>query len=167
MNHVHLTKKKQIVVLGMMSRFPVAGMVFITLQYLIGFARLGYDVYYVEPQGGVPGADSSANAAWLEAVMRQFDLGNNWAYHAIRGQDGCYGLSESRLKDLYQSAALIFNLHGATKPTPELSATGRLVYLETDPVDLEISLHNQEQWAYDFLAPHCAFFTWGENYGHP
>ena len=27
---------------------PVAGMVFITMQYLVGLKRLGFDVYYVE-----------------------------------------------------------------------------------------------------------------------
>ena len=164
---MNLIAKKKIVVLGMMSRQPVAGMVFITLQYLIGLERLGYEVYYVEPQGGVPGADSSEPAAWIDSVMRRFDLGGRWAYHAVHGDGRVYGVSDSQLKELYRSAALIINLHGATKPTSELSETGRLVYLETDPVELEISLHNQEQWAYDFLSPHCAFFSWGENYGRP
>ena len=164
---MNLISKRKIVVLGMMSRQPVAGMVFITLQYLIGLERLGYEVYYVEPQGGAPGADSSQPAAWIDSVMRRFDLGGRWAYHAVHGDGRVYGASDSELNELYRSAALIINLHGATKPTAELSATGRLVYLETDPVELEVSLHNQEQWAYDFLSPHCAFFTWGENYGRP
>jgi hypothetical protein len=164
---MNLLEKKKILVLGMVSRHPVAGMIFITVQYLIGLQRLGYDVYYVEPHGGSPGEDSSRQASWIEAVMRPFDLAEHWAFHSIHGDGRCYGISESRLKDLYRSAALIINLHGAAKPTPELYATGRLVYLETDPVELEISLHNQEQWAYEFLAPHCAFFSWGENYGRP
>src|SRR4030095_8301006 len=130
--------KKKIVVLGMITRHPVAGMIFLTVQYLVGLQRLGYDVYYVEPQGGSPGQDSSTLASWLEAVMRRFDLGNHWAFHAIHGDGRCYGISEPRLKDLYRSAALIINLHGSTKPTPDLYATNRLVYLETDPVELEI-----------------------------
>jgi hypothetical protein len=164
---MHLTAKKKIVVLGMMSRQPVAGMVFITLQYLVGFDRLGYDVYYVEPQGGGTGEDSSMPAAWIDSTLRRFDLGGHWAYHAVHGDGRCYGISEVQLNELYQSAALIINLHGSTKPTPELSATGRLVYLETDPVEIEVSLYEKEQWAYDFLAPHSAFFSWGENYGRP
>ena len=40
--------KKKIVLLGMMTRIPVAGAVWGAMQYLIGFQRLGYDVYYVE-----------------------------------------------------------------------------------------------------------------------
>src|SRR5205823_3990116 len=37
----------KIVVLGSMSKMPVAGIVFITMQYLVGLTRLGYDVFYV------------------------------------------------------------------------------------------------------------------------
>src|SRR3712207_688601 len=76
-------------------------------------------------------------------------------------------MSEGQLKQLYRSAALIINLHGATQPLPEHSATGRLVYLETDPVLPQIELHNNVQQTIDFLEPHCAFFTFGENYGRP
>jgi hypothetical protein len=50
---------------------------------------------------------------------------------------------------------------------PEHYATGRLVYLGTDPVDREIEIHNNVQETIDYLAPHSAFFTWGENYGNP
>ena len=40
--------RKKIVLLGMMTKIPVAGAVWGTMQYLIGFQRLGYDAYYVE-----------------------------------------------------------------------------------------------------------------------
>jgi len=76
-------------------------------------------------------------------------------------------MSDTRLARLYRSADLIINLHGGTRPLPEHSATGRLIYLSTDPVDVEIELYDNVQETIDFLAPHCAFFTWGLNYGHP
>ena len=79
-----------------------------------------------------------------------------------------YGLSEARLQRLYRSAELIFNLHGGTVPPPEQAAeTGRLVYLETDPVELQVELYDGCAKAIDFLEPHSAFFTWGLNYGSP
>ena len=34
---------KQVVVLGMMSRHPVAGIIWLTVQYLVGLRRLGYE----------------------------------------------------------------------------------------------------------------------------
>ena len=37
-----------------MTRYPVAGMVWLTIQYLLGFARLGYECYYVESSRRTP-----------------------------------------------------------------------------------------------------------------
>jgi hypothetical protein len=50
-------------------------------------------------------------------------------------------------------------------PSPEHSSSGRLVYLETDPVELEVELHEGRPEAWAFVRPHTAFFTWGLNYG--
>lgn len=170
-----LTSRPKIVVLGMMTKMPVAGVVWQTLHYLVGFARLGYDVYYVEAHARTPSMlmqyeddDSSAQAAaFLRRVLTRFDLGHKWAYHALHADGRCYGMTAGELSALYASAAVILNLHGGTQPLPEHSATGRLVYLETDPVQLQIELQDGVQQTVDFLEPHVAFFTFGENLGHP
>lgn len=166
--------RETIVVLGMMGRHPLAGMVWLTVQYLVGFHRLGYDVYYVETHGGPTrmfatreSDGSAAAAAFLDRVLRRFDLGDRWAFHALHTDARCYGLSERRLRELYRSAALIVNLHGGTTPLPEHTASGRLVYLGTDPVEREIKVFHNVRETVDLLAAHSAFFTWGENYGNP
>jgi hypothetical protein len=171
---MNVLPRRKIVLLGMMTRIPVAGNVWLVLQYLVGFQRLGYDVYYVEAHARAPGmlmesgddGDGSAQAAaFLDAVMRRFDLGGRWAFHALHSDGRCYGMTESELKRLYASADLIINLHGATVPLPEHAATGRLVFLETDPVALEVEIHKNVATTIAFLESHVAFFTWGENYG--
>jgi GT2 family glycosyltransferase len=167
--------RKKIVLLGMMSRHPVAGVVWQTAHYLVGFERLGFEVYYVEDHGSPLKMFMSAEdeygakgaASFIAGVMARFGLSNRWALHALYGDGSYWGLSDSQLIELYRSAALIINLHGATRPRPEHSATGRLVYLETDPVALQISLFHNDQETVDFLEQHCAFFTFGENYGRP
>ena len=167
--------KKKIVLLGMMTRMPVAGAVWGTMHYLVGFQRLGYDVYYVEAHAKTPymlmedeNDDSSAKAAaFLDRLMRRFDLRDRWAFHALHDDGRVYGLSDTQLKQLYSSAALIINHHGGTVPLPEHTATRRLIYMETDPVELQIGLHDGVQEAIDFLEPHIAFFTWGLNYNRP
>jgi hypothetical protein len=98
--------------------------------------------------------------------MRRLDLGGNWAFHALHSDGRCYGLSEDQLNALYDSASLIVNLHGATPPLPAHSAHDRLVYLETDPVTLQIELQDPKSEKIELLEPHCAFFTFGENYGN-
>jgi hypothetical protein len=164
--------RRKIVVLGMMSRHPVAGIVWLTMQYLIGLERLGYETYYVEAHGATPkmfmrdGDDGSLlAAAFIDDVMRRFDLGGRWALHALHSDGRCYGMSDEALRELYRSAALLINLHGGTTPLPEHVATGRLIYLGTDPVLREVELHHDVQETIDMFAQHSVLFTWGENYG--
>ncbi|HEX8473728.1 MAG TPA: hypothetical protein VF666_06815 [Pyrinomonadaceae bacterium] len=168
--------EKKIVLLGMMSKMPVAGVVWQTLHYLVGFRRLGFDVYYVEAHGITPtkhmrhATDDAATraAAFIDRILTRFDFGNRWAFHALHEPEArCFGMDAERLRQLYASAELIINLHGGTVPLPEHSASGRLVYLETDPVELQVQLYHNERKAIDVLEPHAAFFTFGENYGRP
>lgn len=172
---MHLLSPKKLVVLGMMSKIPVAGVIWQTVHYLEGFRRLGFDVYYVEAHARTPSMfmeseqdDSSQLAAsWIAGVMERFGFQDRWAFHALHADSRVYGMSECRLREVYRSAELILNLHGGTLPQPEHCETGRLVFLETDPVLLQIELYQNFQDAIDFLEPHCAYFTFGENYGSP
>jgi hypothetical protein len=166
--------RKKIVVLGMTSRHPVAGMVWLTMQYLIGLERLGYEAYYVETHGATPkmfmGADDDGSvpaSAFIDAMMRRFDLGDRWAFHARHSDGRYYGLSELQVKSLYESATLLLNLHGGTTPLPEHVATGRLVYVGTDPVNREIELHERLPETIELFEQHSVLFTWAENYGRP
>ena len=167
--------RPRIVLLGMMTKIPVAGVIWQTLHYLVGFERLGYETYYVEAHARTPSMlmerpddDSSAKAAaFIAGALNPYGFGGRWAYHALHADGRHYGLSEVQLHDLYRSAALIINLHGGTEPRPEHVATDRLVYLETDPVEVEIQLTAGRMETVDYLRPHCAYFTFGENYGKP
>lgn len=171
----YLLRQRKIVLLGMMTKIPVAGVVWQTIHYLVGFQRLGYDVYYVEAHARTPSMfmeteedDGSAKAAaFISAVMERFGFSHKWAFQALHDDNSCYGMSQSELERLYDSAELIINLHGGTLPRPEFSRGEKLVYLETDPVQLQIELADGLQETIDFLEPHCAFFTFGENYGNP
>ena len=166
---------KKIVLLGMASKIPVAGVVWQTLHYLIGFRRLGHDIYYVKEHGRTPSMfmeteedDAEANAAaFIARLMHRFDLGDRWAFHALYDDGRCFGLSESKLKELFRSADLVINLHGGTIPLPKHYSRGQLVYLETDPVEVQIELYRGSSEVIDYLAPHRAFFSYGENYARP
>jgi hypothetical protein len=172
---LNLLSRKKIVLLGMMARMPVAGVVWQTVQYLVGFQRLGYDVYYVEAHATSPtmfldsvdhdGSDKVA--AFLDRVLRRFDLGDRWAFHALHSDRRSYGLSTGQLAHLYDSTRWIINLHGGTLPLPEHCATNRLIFLETDPVEVQIQLSEGDPQTIEFLDRHCAYFTFGENLGRP
>jgi GT2 family glycosyltransferase len=167
------SRRPKVVLLGMMSKIPVAGVVWQTVHYLVGLERLGFEPYYVEAHARTPamfmrheGDDGSRKAAaFIDRVCRRFGLHGRWAFHALHEDGRCYGLGEEQLRKLYRSAELLINLHGGTEPLPEHAATGRLVYVETDPVQLQVELHERRREALDFLEPHVAFFSFGENLG--
>jgi GT2 family glycosyltransferase len=166
-------QRPKIVLLGMMTKMPVAGVVWQNLHYLLGFERLGYEAYYVETHARTPSMlmsredddSSELAAAYIAAIMRRFGLSDRWAFRALHDDGRCFGMSELQLERLYGDAELLVNLHGGTRPLPELAAGGRLVYLETDPVQLQLELRHGLQETLDFLEPHCAFFTFAENWG--
>ena len=110
---------------------------------------------------------SRAAAAYLDQVFRRFDMPGRWALQAFHSDGQCYGMTEEAVGALFRDAALIFNLHGGTTPRPEHTATGRLVYLGTDPVNREIALHEKDEEIVDLFAAHASHFTWGENHGRP
>lgn len=172
MNAPAQEQRPRVVLLGMMSKMPVAGVVWQNLHYLLGFERLGYEAYYVEMHGRTPsmlmgkgdGDASGRAAAFIATIMRRYGLSDRWAFRALHDDGRCFGMTEGRLERLLGSAELIVNLHGGTRPLPELSATDRLVYLETDPVQLQLELAEGYQESYAFLEAHAAFFTFAENY---
>jgi hypothetical protein len=162
-----------IVLLGMMSKMPDPGVVWQTMHYVVGLERLGWDVYYVEAHGVPPiklmtGPDDDPGArasTFIAGVMERFGLGDRWAYHDAHGAGRCYGMTSRRLDEVYRSAEALINLHGGTVPLPVHADTGRLIFLETDPVEIQIDLHHGAERTAAFLAAHRVHFTFGENYG--
>jgi hypothetical protein len=166
----------KVVILGMMTKMPVAGVVWQNVHYLKGFELLGFEPYYVEAHARTPtplmtddrSDGSAAAASFIDGVMRRYGLGRDrWAFHALHSDGAIHGMSRRRLGELYRDASLIINLHGGTVPLDEHAASGRLIYLETDPGQLQVELGRGDEEAIRFLAPHVAFFTFAENYGQP
>lgn len=170
-----MSRRPKIVLLGMMTKMPVAGVTWLVAQYAVGFRRLGFDVYYVEAHARTPSmfmthADDDATAKaikFLATELGRFGFGDNWAFHALHEDGQCYGMTRDALDALYADADLIINMHGGTRPLDEHAATGRLVYLGTDPGEVEFELERGDQHAIDALQLHTWFFTWGLNYGNP
>jgi ATP-binding cassette subfamily B protein len=167
--------RPKVVLLGMLTKIPVGGVGWLVGQYATGFERLGYEVYYVEAHARTPSMfmtherDDAAGkaAAYIARIADRFGLGDRWAFQALHENGRCYGMSAEQLDQLYRDAALIVNMHGGTLPLPEHAATERLVFLGTDPVEVELEIERGDERALEFLDQHTAFFTWGLNFGNP
>src|SRR5205823_14477849 len=109
---MNIAARKKIVLLGMMTKMPVPGVVWQYVHYLVGFQRLGYDVYYVEQHARTPSmfmkteqCDGSTKAAkFLDGVMQRVNLGHAWSYQALHESEHCFGMSPTELKQLFASA---------------------------------------------------------------
>jgi hypothetical protein len=167
--------RPKIVLLGMLTKIPVGGVAWLVGHYATGFQRLGYEVYYVEAHARTPSMfmahedDDGAGkaAAYIAGIAKRFGFEGRWAFQALHENGRCYGMSAEELDRLYRDAALIVNMHGGTLPLPEHAATDRLVFLGTDPVEVELEVERGDERALDFLDQHVAYFTWGLNFGNP
>jgi hypothetical protein len=164
----------RVLVLGIAAQYPMAGVTWQAIHYLLGLTALGCDVYYVEDSGAPPydpasggiGTDARPNVAYLAAAMRRIDFVERWAYWDAQAQ--CWhGLGRARVAELYRSADAIFNLCGATRPRAEHHQGARLCYVETDPMVEQIRVANGETESIAFLGAHDVLFTYGELLGTP
>ena len=130
-------------VTGLIGQHPLlGGVAWDYLQYPLGLARLGHDVYYIEDFGewpykldGGPGGDDFSvescepNAAHLAALMSRFGLGDRWAYRCpISGS--WYGLSGERLREIIRSADLVINVSGTLHEPEAFDCRGVRAYID-------------------------------------
>ncbi len=165
-------RREPVLVLGIVGQYPMAGVAWQAVHYLLGLRALGWDAYYVEdsgappydPQSGGRTDDCTFAVGYVADVMRRIGCADRWVYlDMVRNQT--HGLSRARLDELYRQAAAIVNLCGATAPRAEHRQGARLLYVETDPVYEQFRIANGEQSSLAFLAGHDVLFTYGENLG--
>ncbi len=167
-----MRSRKTILVLHLAGQYPLAGVVWQALHYLVGLRQLGHEVYYVEDSGAPPYdprvksvvADPTYNVTCLRETLERVGFADRWVYWDMF-HDTYYGLPRARLQALYERADVILNLCGATPPRAEHRRNGCLLYIETDPVFEQIRAAQGEPQTLDFLSRHDVCFTYGENLG--
>jgi len=166
----------RVVVAGLIAQHPrLGGLTWSYLHYLLGLARLGHDVYYVEDSGELPyrpldGATTTGatNARYVRDVMRRFGLGERWAYRcASTGKWS--GMGAAKRRDVFDSADLLLNVSGALERPDEYRRNARLVYVDTDPVFTQIKLLRPRGYTgfRERADAHDSHFTFGECLSHP
>ena len=167
-------RRDPLLLLGIVGQYPMAGVAWQAVHYLLGFQALGLDVYYVEDSGAPPydprtgGVSGECDYAvsYVAEVMGRVGLGDRWVYLDMMRNE-THGLSRARLDQLYRDAAVIVNVCGATAPRDEHRQGACLVYVETDPVYEQLQIALGDRSSLGFLAAHDVLFTYGENIGNP
>ena len=161
-----------VVLWGLMGSYPFGGMTWQVLHHLVGFRRLGFDVWYVEDSDRYvysandygKTADYEANVDYIARYMDRLDLGQRWIFRAPHSYETCRGARDmDGLARLYGEADAVFNLCGAQELLPHHSRIRCLVYLQTDPVADQVAVANGDEAKIQELDAYHHRFTYGAN----
>src|SRR5262249_40427675 len=85
-----IMNRKKIILLGFMGGCPISGVVWQHIHYIVGFQRLGHEIYYVEDTSNSPynpiTLENSDNFTYavqtLGKLASQYGFEGRWAYCA-------------------------------------------------------------------------------------
>ncbi|PZS01425.1 MAG: hypothetical protein DLM70_11885 [Chloroflexi bacterium] len=119
------------------------GATWVVLQYLLGFRRLGHEVYLVEPvnhaalQPTGAALDSSINARYFQEVMADFGLRES-ATLLLRDTTQTVGLPYPRLREVARRADVLINVAGMLRDPALVERIATRVYLDLDPAFVQL-----------------------------
>jgi hypothetical protein len=161
----------RILVLGYIIRFPLGGMAWHYLQYVMGLRALGHDVFFLEDSEDYPCCyDPTRNVTdtcpdyGLLFATRTFDelgLGHRWAYFDAHTHSW-YGPRAGDVLELAGTADLLLNISGSNPLRPWLMEIPTRVFVDTDP-GFEQLRHIADTARRERADMHTEFFTFGEN----
>jgi hypothetical protein len=165
---------RRIVVTGLIAQYPLGGLTWHYLQYVVGLARLGHEVLYLEDTGGWPynpveGGTSPRcefNVAYLNEALSRFGLDQRWAYCFPDGRQW-FGMPDAAREGMLDSADLLINVSGALHRPDAYRHVTRLAYLDTDPVFTQIRLAKGDVYLRRLVNAHDVHFSFGEALGDP
>ncbi len=161
----------RIIVCGYMIRNPLAGNVLAFFHYLLGLARLGHRVCYLEESGGWQdpcydpetrrcGEDPSAGLRTVVNLLSSYSVDIPVCY--IHRDTGCtIGLNWTDIKRNLMDADLLLNIGGLCW-LPDFRLCRRRALIDMDPFFTQTG-----RFGGGVLGEHHVFLTYGGNIGRP
>jgi hypothetical protein len=172
-----MTSKLRIIVSGLVGLHPVGGMAWHYLQYVIGLAQLGHDVYYHEDTWSWPyhpvertyTSDGNYSARYIRDFFAQYapELVERW--HYLHLHETSFGMARAAFDEVARTADIFLNVSGADIIPDNLSPRCVKVFLDTDPGYNQIVLSERFDWSEHVerwcagVAAHDQHFTFAEN----
>ena len=165
--------KGKIIVFGILFWYPLVGVTWQFLHYLIGLRRLGYDPYYIEDSGrwvydprlNDMTPDAASNVQSVAPILEAYGFADRWAFRGNYEDGQCYGMTPERILEVYRDADAFLNVTGAQEIREEHLQCPRRIYVESDPVAAQINVAQGEPEILAMLDAHDMHFTFGENLG--
>lgn len=159
--------------MGYLVRGPFGGMAWSPLQYVLGFAALGHDVYYLEdsddycscydPAAQMTGTDPTFGLGFARDIFDRLGMGDRWAYHDAHTQSW-HGPAGGRMIELCATADLLVNLAALNPIRPWLAQIPQRVMVDGESVFTQLR-HLTKPNDRRSAEQHSHFFTFAENYG--
>jgi len=165
--------KGKIIVFGILFWYPLAGVTYQFLHYMIGLRKLGYDPYYIEDSGrwiydprlNDFSPDVTGNLDLVVPVLKQYGFEDRWAFRGNYPDGKCYGMTEEQILQLYRDAEAFLNVTGAQEIRDEHRQVRRRIYVESDPFASQVKVAKGDAGMIEMLADHDTHFSFGENLG--
>lgn len=162
----------RIIVTGLIAQHPMlGGVTWDYIQYVIGLANLGHDVYYMEDSGEWPyvmdskadpvAYDCSLNIQHISGVMSRFGFQDRWAYH-FPVEPKWFGMQDAKRKEIIRTADLLINVSGTLQFPEHYREIPKLVYIDSDPVFTQIKCLQNEKTHRKGIDVHDVHFSFGE-----
>ncbi len=167
-------QRLRIIVLGYIVRGPLGGLAWHHLQYVLGLARLGHDVYFLEDSDDYPscsnperdtlGTDPTYGLQFIRNVFARLGLTERWAYYdAHTGR--WFGSAAEQILDRCATAELLLNISGVNPLRAWCQQIPARALIDTDPAFTQIR-HLTDSAANSLAQQHTSFFTFAENIAH-
>lgn len=162
----------RIVVGSYLVRYPLGGMMSWVLQYLVGFQRLGHDVYFVEratwpdacfdPVRRTMNDDPTYGIKATAVLLERFGLANRWCFVDYFGQ--YYGRSAQQIQEVLDTSDLYIDMgvHGSW--SEQARGAARSVLIDGEPGFTQMKMMQRQGSALE-LPPYDFYYSSGRNIG--
>lgn len=170
-----MNAKLTIIVGGYIVGYPVGGMTWHHLNYLLGLHELGHEVWFLEDSGDYSycydplthssGVASDYGRRYLSETLRRYGLPERWCY-VSRHEATCYGLTGTELDDLLRRADLLLCVSGVTPIDNQRPRPRRVVGIDTDPGYTQLRMEREDVFR-AYWMQFDAVATFGSRIGSP
>jgi hypothetical protein len=163
-----------IILAGIIGRYPYGGVAWCSLMYLLGLRDLGHNVWYLEDTGecnydpiqNALAAEPIYATNFIQQCLAPHGFADRWCYidHAAK----YHGHTEDSWKQICKNADLFLDLSGGCWFwRDEYAAIPRSAFIDSDPAFTQLAIAKGETWYVDFFKRFTKLFTFGRNIGTP